>query len=273
MSKDLEKKVEAAMPQEDGEDAQQKKLKTSFVSPEQEEKGPSMADVFLYMAKKLKSIDENISAIAQGKTIIESPKKKVEPPQKKEETASAVEVSTGESLSVSEAKSDAIEDVKMMFPEDLENLLTFSEKEGYVTLKPRQFLGSDNFAKIAAIVRGIGGEYVSAGKESHFRISLSQLGKSETKPAVEEAKAKGTPKPQPEIAGEPPRLVELKKALGDLLDLVTINMDESTLMFKIKPRQFLGSDNFAKIASVVRNLGGDYVSQGKESHFNVPKNA
>ena len=29
---------------------------------------------------------------------------------------------------------------------------------------------AENFAKIASIVRGAGGEYISAGKESHFRI-------------------------------------------------------------------------------------------------------
>jgi hypothetical protein len=64
----------------------------------------------------------------------------------------------------------AVEDIKMMFPEDLENLLSFEEKEDYIMIKPRQFLGSENFAKIASIVRGIGGDYVSAGKASHFRV-------------------------------------------------------------------------------------------------------
>jgi hypothetical protein len=67
-------------------------------------------------------------------------------------------------------KSKAVEDIKMMFPEDLESLLSFEEKEDYVIIKPRQFLGSENFAKIASAVRGMGGEYVSAGKASHFRI-------------------------------------------------------------------------------------------------------
>jgi hypothetical protein len=67
-------------------------------------------------------------------------------------------------------KSKAVEDIKMMFPEDLENLLNFEEKEDYIMIKPRQFLGSENFAKIASTVRGIGGEYISAGKASHFRV-------------------------------------------------------------------------------------------------------
>jgi hypothetical protein len=64
----------------------------------------------------------------------------------------------------------ALEEIKMTFPEDLENLLTFEEKEDYIIIKPRQFLGPENFAKIASLVRGIGGEYISAGKASHFRV-------------------------------------------------------------------------------------------------------
>jgi hypothetical protein len=67
-------------------------------------------------------------------------------------------------------KAMSIEDAKTLFPSELEAMLSFEEKEGYILMRPRQFLGSDNFAKIAAIVRANGGEYVSAGKESHFRI-------------------------------------------------------------------------------------------------------
>lgn len=81
----------------------------------------------------------------------------------------AVPTSTTTATAVSEAKAST-EDVRMMFPEDLEDLLSFEEKEDHIMIKPRQFLGSENFAKIASIVREIGGDYVSAGKESHFRV-------------------------------------------------------------------------------------------------------
>jgi hypothetical protein len=64
----------------------------------------------------------------------------------------------------------SIEDIRMSFPEDLENLLNFEEKPDYIMVKPRQFLGSENFAKIASAVRGMGGEYISAGRDSHFRV-------------------------------------------------------------------------------------------------------
>lgn len=63
-----------------------------------------------------------------------------------------------------------IEDIRMMFPKELEDMLTFEEKEDHIMIKPRQYLGSENFAKIASIIRGAGGEYISAGKDSHFRI-------------------------------------------------------------------------------------------------------
>ena len=52
----------------------------------------------------------------------------------------------------------------------LEARLSFEEKGDYIIIKPKQFLGSENFAKIASAVRGMGGEYISAGKDSHFRV-------------------------------------------------------------------------------------------------------
>lgn len=63
-----------------------------------------------------------------------------------------------------------VDDVRLAFPEELETLLNFQEKDDYIIVKPRQFLGSENFAKIASTVRGLGGEYISAGKDSHFRV-------------------------------------------------------------------------------------------------------
>lgn len=64
----------------------------------------------------------------------------------------------------------SIEDVKGAFSSDLEEMLTFEETGDYIVIKPRRFLGSDNFAKIASIVRSLGGEYISAGKSSHFKV-------------------------------------------------------------------------------------------------------
>lgn len=74
-----------------------------------------------------------------------------------------------------QTRSKVMEDVKMLFPEDMENLLSFEEKDDYIIIKPRQFLGSENFSKIASVVRSAGGEYVSAGKASHFRIPKERI--------------------------------------------------------------------------------------------------
>ena len=64
-----------------------------------------------------------------------------------------------------------VEDVQKVFPSDLAGMLYFEVTEENVLIKPRQFLGSDAFAKIAAIVRDqLGGEYVRQGRESHFKV-------------------------------------------------------------------------------------------------------
>jgi hypothetical protein len=73
---------------------------------------------------------------------------------------------------VAEEKKKAIEDVKVLFPENLEGMLTFEEVKDFIVIKTRQFLGSENFAKIAAIVHDAGGQYISAGKDSHFKVPL-----------------------------------------------------------------------------------------------------
>ena len=83
-------------------------------------------------------------------------------------TQPAPQASAAVSHEVHEKKS--VDDVRLAFPEDLEALLSFQEKGDYIMVKPRQFLGSENFAKIASAVRGLGGEYISAGKDSHFRV-------------------------------------------------------------------------------------------------------
>ena len=72
-------------------------------------------------------------------------------------------------------KKKSVEDIRMVFPEDLEHLLSFEEKGDYIIIKPKQFLGSENFAKIASTVRGIGGEYISAGRDSHFRVPKKRV--------------------------------------------------------------------------------------------------
>jgi|SRR3990172_9133223 len=107
------------------------------------------------ISKDLKTVSASIKSLAVGQ-ITSQPTSK----------ASAPAPAIGQ---VSE-KSKSLEDVRMMFPEELDNMLSFEEKGDFIIIKPKQFLGSENFAKIASTMRGIGGEYISAGRDSHFRV-------------------------------------------------------------------------------------------------------
>ena len=60
--------------------------------------------------------------------------------------------------------------------------LTFEEAFGFILVKPRAYLGSERFGKIAALVRDADGEYVSAGKESHFRLPGEKPEQAHEKP-------------------------------------------------------------------------------------------
>jgi len=68
------------------------------------------------------------------------------------------------------ARMRSIAEIRTIFPKELEDMLFFEETGKYIVIKPRQYLGSENFAKIASLIRSAGGEYISAGKESHFRV-------------------------------------------------------------------------------------------------------
>jgi hypothetical protein len=71
----------------------------------------------------------------------------------------------------SPAKKYDVSSVKQAFSSELAGMLLFEETGKFVVVKPRRFLGSDNFSKVASVVRELGGEYVSAGKNSHFKVS------------------------------------------------------------------------------------------------------
>jgi|GEM_PF-304346 hypothetical protein len=69
----------------------------------------------------------------------------------------------------------------------------------------------------------------------------------------------------------PPRVKEIIAAFEPLAEYVLINTDESAMFVIVRPSKFLGSEIFAKVATTVRGLGGQYVSAGKNSHFEIPK--
>lgn len=70
-----------------------------------------------------------------------------------------------------EAVQVTLDQVKAAFPEDLMPELTFKATDEHIVIEPIHYLGSDNFRRVSGIVRDqLQGEYVSAGKDSHFRI-------------------------------------------------------------------------------------------------------
>lgn len=67
------------------------------------------------------------------------------------------------------------------------------------------------------------------------------------------------------------RILEIRKTLEEFKDLLLIDEETSTLSVIVRPKQFLGAENFSKIASAIRGIGGQYVSAGKNSHFEISK--
>ena len=86
-------------------------------------------------------------------------------------TVSEVAPATATDATLSPENKNDLNDVKKAFSPELSTMLFFEESGKFIIVKPRKFLGSDNFAKIASLVRELGGEYISAGKESHFKIA------------------------------------------------------------------------------------------------------
>jgi hypothetical protein len=124
------------------------------------------------VSEELRSVSASLKSLAVGQItqpptvhVVTSTPKPAVAPAPKPSPAPAPVFQSGET-----SKVRALEDIRMSFPEELEARLGFEEKGDYIIIKPKQFLGSDNFAKIASAVRGMGGEYISAGKDSHFRV-------------------------------------------------------------------------------------------------------
>jgi len=262
----------------------------SFVEPSEEEtkSNPTLIDKLDELIKVLKNQNEiqksKTSAIVkateamnallttlvgQTRTNTNIPTVK-EIPQvvyKKEEIETPLPEPTPETQEMSNS-----EVVKGAFREDAD-LLIFEEEEDHIKVSPRQYLAK-NFARIGAVVRELGGRYVSAGKESHFIIPNKQVEEDPYEPD-EDVEDEITEKKEvtsklTETTETVTRMENVRAFFpNDLTMLLTFNEDADYIL--IKPRQFLGSENFAKIASIVREIGGDYISAGKESHFRIPK--
>jgi len=110
-----------------------------------------------------------------------------------------------------------------------------------------------------------------------FENARAQINNTQSVPVPSVVRT-GVPTPEPRVEPKPvvpevsARLAEVKLKLGEWTNMLNFDEQSSAQYIKISPKQFLGAENFAKIASLIRNeLGGNYVSQGKNSHFLVPK--
>ena len=59
--------------------------------------------------------------------------------------------------------------VKNSFSDKLLGLLEITQETKYIKIKPIQYLKED-FARVAGICRSLNSEYISAGKDTHWRI-------------------------------------------------------------------------------------------------------
>jgi len=65
-----------------------------------------------------------------------------------------------------------VQDVAEAFPKDLISEISIEDGGENIIVKPNRYLGTDKFRKIADVIRGTfeGGVYISAGRDSHWRI-------------------------------------------------------------------------------------------------------
>ena len=126
------------------------------------------------------------------------------------------------------------------------------------------------------------------GKLSAILDEMKTLNAVFSKAAQPQSFQKPTPAPEPQTSGQVTtsgnpivipkfpteatlRVKEILAALEPVKDLIIIDTESSTMFVMVKPAQFLGPENFAQLAKIIREIGGQYVSAGKNTHFEVPK--
>lgn len=115
-------------------------------------------------------------------------------------------------------------------------------------------------------------EYLEIFKRGMEQPTAQQIPAPKQEVRVQQPQQPQVQVPVQEKTIEDARVAEIKLKLGELSEMLIFDTESSAQYIKVKPKQFLGSENFAKIASTVKNeLHGQYVSAGKGSHFLVPK--
>ena len=65
--------------------------------------------------------------------------------------------------------SNRLQKIKNSFSDKLQTMLEFTDMNEYIKVKPRQYLKED-FARVSNICRSLNSEYISDGKNTHWRI-------------------------------------------------------------------------------------------------------
>ena len=227
---------------------------------------PPFDVLVLFMIEQLHDMNGHLKRIAdafEGAKDVPKPQMNSTQP---EQVQQSVVVQAPETIAspVPEPVTPQVEDIISEFSsiKDLVNIDTTSSAQ-FVLVYLSGYLGKGDFAKVGRVSKQLGGEYVSQGKKSHFKIP--KMVKQTQLSQQEQTQSKQIQPKQGQLS-----------SIDDIRTMFTRDL-EALLIFEskgdyvsISPRQFLGSENFAKIASVVRESGGEYMSAGKDSHFRIP---
>jgi len=189
------------------------------------------------------------------------------PGQKKPET----KLETEESLELSELepepsiKQSPIESVKILFPNELAEMLNFEHKGLYVLIRPLQVLGAEKFTRVASIVRAADGDYISMGPQSHFRVPVLPTTPQELpqmqQPISQETSGTTTVLERPQTTEE---FMELEKRDEEQIkaELMGAFLKELTYSFKSGDKTIVGL-SWAGVKEVARRMGHIKVSDLK----------
>jgi biotin carboxyl carrier protein len=158
------------------------------------------------------------------------------------------------------------------------------------------FLERINMGKISEIMVTKGKTVKAGDREEWLRLeySVKALVEDNAEAQVAKATIEGlidgwlsnvtSPKPQvqqqPQVQQaptQPTKMIQLtieeqlekvKQNFGEFKDLLAFSTSNGKVV--IRARQFLGSEVFGKVANIARALGGTYVSEGRNSHFELP---
>jgi hypothetical protein len=80
------------------------------------------------------------------------------------------------------------------------------------------------------------------------------------------------PEPKPQAQSTMEKVAKFKEKVGpEVADMLTFDTDNSANFITIKPKKFLGTENFKVVCAAAKDLGGDYIPAGKDSRWQIPK--